>query len=173
MIRTALAPRPTRPRRLIGTGAAVTAAAGIALLAGCAPTASEAEEPSTGSTSSSESSSDDTSSEDTSSGGGSTGAGGYADGTYTAEGTYATPESVETISVTVTLQDDVITDVEVTGNPQKRESEEYQGKFIGGIAAVVVGQDIDDIQVSRVAGSSLTSGGFNDAIETIKSEAAA
>ncbi|MFD4958581.1 FMN-binding protein [Microbacterium sp. NPDC058389] len=166
MIRTALAPRPVR------LGAAFTAAAGIALLAGCAPTASEAEEPSTGSTSSSENS-DETSSDDTSSDAGSTSGGAYTDGTYTAEGTYATPESVETISVTVTLQDDVITDVEVTGNPQKRESEEYQSKFIGGIAAVVVGQDIDDVQVSRVAGSSLTSGGFNDAIETIKSEAAA
>ena len=33
----------------------------------------------------------------------------YADGTYTAEGSYATPESVETISVTVTLENDVIT----------------------------------------------------------------
>jgi hypothetical protein len=37
---------------------------------------------------------------------------------------------------------------------------------------VVVGQDIDQISVSRVAGSSLTSGGFNQAIDTIKSEAA-
>ncbi len=159
MIRTALASRPAR------AGTVVTAAAGIALLAGCAPSASEAEEPSTDSSSSSESSSNEES-------GGSTGTGTYADGTYTAEGAYATPESVETISVTVTLQDDVITDVEVTGNPQKRESEEYQSKFIGGIAAAVVGQSIDDIRVSRVAGSSLTSGGFNDAIETIKSEAA-
>ena len=37
---------------------------------------------------------------------------------------------------------------------------------------VVVGQDIDEISVSRVAGSSLTSGGFNRAIEEIKAEAA-
>jgi hypothetical protein len=79
---------------------------------------------------------------------------------------------VETIVVTVTLQDDVITAVDVSGDPQKRESEEYQGRFIGGIAEVVVGQDIDAISVSRVAGSSLTSGGFNEAIATIKSEAA-
>ncbi|MGN6220513.1 MAG: FMN-binding protein [Microbacterium sp.] len=160
MIRTALASRPAR------AGTVVTAAAGIALLAGCAPSVSDAEEPLTDSSSTSESSTNEES------GGGSTGTGTYADGTYTAEGTYATPESLETISVTVTLQDDVITDVEVTGNPQKRESEEYQSKFIGGIAAAVVGQSIDDIRVSRVAGSSLTSGGFNDAIETIKSEAA-
>ena len=96
----------------------------------------------------------------------------YADGTYTAEGSYATPESVETIVVTVTLENDIITAVDVTGDPQKRESEEYQGRFIGGIADVVVGQDIDQISVSRVAGSSLTSGGFNQAIDTIKSEAA-
>ena len=35
-----------------------------------------------------------------------------------------------------------------------------------------VGKDIDEISVSRVAGSSLTSGGFNQAIDAIKSEAA-
>ncbi|MFB7893815.1 hypothetical protein ACFC1I_16570 [Microbacterium sp. NPDC056044] len=161
MIRTALASRPVR------AGAALTAVAGIALLSGCAATASEAEEPTT--TDSGSSSGDSgSSSNDT----GSTSTGAYADGTYTADGSYATPESVETISVTVTLQDDIITAVEVTGDPQKRESEQYQGQFIGGIADVVVGQDIDDIQVSRVAGSSLTSGGFNKAIDAIKTEAA-
>jgi len=159
MIRTALASRPVR------AGAALTAVAGIALLSGCAATASEAEEPTTPDTGSS-------SSTGTGSTGSDTGTGSYADGTYTADGSYATPESVETISVTVTLENDVITAVEVTGDPQKRESEQYQGQFIGGIADVVVGQDIDDIQVSRVAGSSLTSNGFNEAIEAIKSEAA-
>jgi hypothetical protein len=61
----------------------------------------------------------------------------------------------------------------VAGDPQARESQDYQSQFIGGIADAVVGKDIDQISVSRVAGSSLTSGGFNDAIETIKSEAAA
>ncbi len=95
----------------------------------------------------------------------------YTDGTYTAEGTYATPESVETISVTLTLEDDVVTAVEVTGDPQRPESEQYQSQFIGGIDAEVVGRDIDDIAVSRVAGSSLTSGGFTEALETIKAEA--
>ena len=99
--------------------------------------------------------------------------GAYADGTYTAEGAYQTPESVEQISVTVTLESDIITAVEVVGDPQKSESEEYQAQFIGGIADVVVGKDIDEISVSRVAGSSLTSGGFNQAIQAIKAEAAA
>ncbi|KJL41878.1 MULTISPECIES: FMN-binding protein [Microbacterium] len=158
MIRTALASRPVR------AGAALTAVAGIALLSGCAATASEAEERTT-----TDSGASSTDSGSTDSG---TASGSYADGTYSADGSYATPESVETINVTVTLENDVITAVEVTGDPQKRESEQYQGQFIGGIADVVVGEDIDDIQVSRVAGSSLTSSGFNEAIETIKSEAA-
>ncbi|WP_194411129.1 FMN-binding protein [Microbacterium cremeum] len=159
MIRTALASRPAR------AGAVLTAAAGIALLAGCAPGDSSAAD---------DAPADSGSGSGAGSGSGSTdsGAGTYADGTYTADGSYATPESVEKITVTVTLEDDVITSVEVTGDPQKSESEQYQGQFIGGIAEVVEGQHIDDIQVSRVAGSSLTSGGFNDAIETIKAEAA-
>jgi hypothetical protein len=132
---------------MIRTGATITAVAGIVLLAGCSPT-TNAEGPDGDA------------------------APAHADGTYTSEGTYNTPESVETISVTVTLESDVITDVQVEGDPQKSESEEYQGQFIGGISEVVVGKDIDEIQVSRVAGSSLTSGGFNEAIEAIKAEAA-
>jgi uncharacterized protein with FMN-binding domain len=98
---------------------------------------------------------------------------GYTDGTYTASGAYQTPESVESVEVTVTLEDDVITAVEVVGDPQARESQQYQSQFIGGIADEVVGKRIDEISVSRVAGSSLTSGGFNEAIEQIKGEAAA
>lgn len=156
MIRTAVAARPVR------AGAAVAAVAGVVLLAGCSPAAGDAGE--------------DTGNDTGSSGGstsGDSGSGSYADGTYTADGSYNTPESVETITVTVTLESDVVTAVEVTGDPQKRESEQYQGQFIGGISDVVVGQDIDEISVSRVAGSSLTSGGFNQAIEAIKAEAAA
>lgn len=144
MIRTTAVPRPAR------TAAAVIGVAGAFALAGCAATTT------TGS----------------GTGDGATTDASYADGTYTAEGTYSTPESVETISVTVTLADDKITDVEVTGDPQKAESKQYQSQFIGGISAEVVGKDIDQISVSRVAGSSLTSGGFNMAIAEIKQQAA-
>ncbi|GAA1993475.1 hypothetical protein [Microbacterium pumilum] len=162
MIHTA-APRSLR------VGVAAVGIAGALALAGCAGTAAEsADEPDT--SSSGTGGSTDTTDSDSPA---STGDTAYADGTYSAEGSYATPESVETISVTVTVEGDVVTDVEVSGNPQKRESEEYQSKFIGGIAAAVVGEDLDAVSVSRVAGSSLTSGGFNQAIETIKAEAAA
>jgi uncharacterized protein with FMN-binding domain len=167
MIRTAAVPRPVR------IGFAAAGVAGAFALAGCAPAdtaadtspdsiASDAPAPSaTGPADEAADPGSDAASDST-----------YTDGTYTAEGSYATPESVETIVVTVTLDDDVITAVDVTGDPQKSESKEYQGRFIGGIADVVVGKSIDEISVSRVAGSSLTSGGFNQAIDAIKSEAA-
>ncbi|MGO1853500.1 MAG: FMN-binding protein, partial [Microbacteriaceae bacterium] len=100
------------------------------------------------------------------------GSGDYVDGTYTAEGSYQTPETVEQISVTLTLEAGVVSDVEVTGDPQARETEQFQGQFIDGIADEVVGVSIDELNVSRVAGSSLTSGGFNGAVEDIKGQAA-
>lgn len=101
-------------------------------------------------------------------------AGGYADGTYTADGSYTSPGGEETITVTLTLADGVIEDVEVA-NPETTNpnSLRYQGEFIDGIAAEVVGVPLDDVSVDRVGGSSLTSGGFEDALETIRDEAAA
>jgi uncharacterized protein with FMN-binding domain len=148
--------RPAASRPLRYT-AAFVGVAGTLALAGCgAATADTATETD--------------SSTSTSTGGAS---GSYADGTYTASGSYVTPESVETIEVSLTLEGGVVTDVEVTGDPQARESQDYQSRFIGGISDEVVGVNIDDLAVDRVAGSSLTSGGFNEAVEAIKDEAAA
>ena len=156
-------PPASRQTATARVATALVGIAGAVVLAGCAPAATTGQNGDTG----------DTGNGSNGSNGSSGGGGTYADGTYTADGAYQTPESVEQISVTVTLENDIITAVEVVGDPQKSESEEYQGEFIGGISDVVVGKDIDEISVSRVAGSSLTSGGFNQAIETIKAEAAA
>lgn len=161
MIRSTLSARPVR------AGFAAASVLGVVVLAGCA--ASDDVEPAASAPAPEPAQTQDTSTGDA----GGTATGRYLDGTYTAEGSYATPESVETITVTVTLADDVVTSVDVVGDPQKRESEEYQAEFIGGIASIVEGKNIDELSVSRVAGSSLTSGGFNDAIATIKAEAAA
>lgn len=164
--------RSTAVARPIRVGFAAASVVGVVALAGCAGNA-DAETPSSSATPSpTATSSAMPSATATTAPTAAAPDSAYKDGTYSADGAYQTPESVETISVTVTLQDDVITAVEVTGNPQKRESEQYQSQFIGGISGEVVGKSIDEISVSRVAGSSLTSGGFNKAIETIKAEAA-
>jgi uncharacterized protein with FMN-binding domain len=157
MIRTTV---PTSVRK----GTALLGVAGLLVLAGCSSSADA------------ESATDDTTSTDSGSSSSSSGgeaAATYADGTYTAEGSYQTPETVEQISVTLTLADGVVTDVEVTGEPKAPETEQYQGQFIDGIADEVEGKSLDELNVSRVAGSSLTSGGFNDALESIKEQAAA
>ncbi|CAN5301499.1 hypothetical protein BH09ACT5_BH09ACT5_11120 [soil metagenome] len=99
-------------------------------------------------------------------------AGGYTDGTYTESGSYNAPSGTETVDVTVTLADDVITSVEVVGHATDPQAKQHQGEFASGIAAVVVGKSIDEIKVDRVGGSSLTSGGFNKAIDAIKVDAA-
>lgn len=95
----------------------------------------------------------------------------YADGSYTADGGYQAPSGPESVTVTLTLADDVVTAVEVEGHATDRTAQDFQGRFASGIADVVVGVDIDALDVHRVAGSSLTSGGFRAAVDAIKDEA--
>ena len=96
----------------------------------------------------------------------------YTDGDYTESAEYQSPNGTEEITVDLTLADGVITAVTVTGDGDNPNSKLYQSKFAGGIADVVVGKNIDDISVDKVAGSSLTSAGFNDAVDAIKADAA-
>ncbi|MCU1544240.1 MAG: FMN-binding protein [Microbacteriaceae bacterium] len=99
-------------------------------------------------------------------------AGSYTDGSYSASADYTSPNGTEEVEVTVTLADGVISDVKVVGSGDNPTSKLYQGKFAKGIGDVVVGKSIDQISVDKVAGSSLTSAGFNDAIDEIKADAA-
>lgn len=99
--------------------------------------------------------------------------GDYADGTYTETGDYTSPNGAEQVEVTLTLASNVITDVTVVGFGESPNSKQFQGEFIGGIADEVVGKNIDELSVDKVAGSSLTSGGFNNAVEAIKADALA
>lgn len=97
----------------------------------------------------------------------------YADGGYEALGEYVSPAGPSEVTVELTLEDDIVTAVTVTPHATNPNSLQFQTQFADGIADVVVGQDIDTLDVSRVGGSSLTSGGFNDALAQIKAEAAA
>lgn len=97
----------------------------------------------------------------------------YRDGSYTASGTYQTPQSVEKVTVTLTLEHDSVAAVRVTGHPQTSETVHYQGEFVAGIANAIIGKKIEDLAVTRVGGSSLTSAGFNDALVRIEAQAKA
>jgi uncharacterized protein with FMN-binding domain len=95
----------------------------------------------------------------------------YADGAYEATGGYQSPNGPETVVVSVTLTDGVISAVELTPQPSNSTTDRYQEMFAGGIGEEVVGKSLDDADVSRVAGSSLTSGGFAKALESIRQDA--
>jgi uncharacterized protein with FMN-binding domain len=89
------------------------------------------------------------------------------DGTYTATGGYRSPAGPEKVEVTVTLADGVVTAVEVTPLATDPTSTSFQTRFASGVADQVVGKALADVQVDKVSGSSLTSGGFMAAIEQI------
>ncbi|WP_332663510.1 FMN-binding protein [Aeromicrobium sp.] len=97
----------------------------------------------------------------------------YKDGDYEAEGTYSNPSGESKVEVEVTLADNKISEITVTPMAQNATSKQFQEKFAGGISGEVVGKSLDELDVSKVAGSSLTSSGFNAAIDDIKADAQA
>jgi uncharacterized protein with FMN-binding domain len=97
----------------------------------------------------------------------------YKDGTYSATGNYISPNGDEKVGVTVTLKNSIVESVSIETFGSNDEAKQYQASFKSGISNVVVGKNVNDVSVSRVASSSLTSTGFNRALETIKSNAKA
>jgi len=93
----------------------------------------------------------------------------YADGVYTATGTYGSLPS--SITVTVTLINDVITAARVIPHATNPTSLDLQRGFAAAVPAVVVGKRIDEVKVGRLAGSSGTPDGFNAAIRLIREQA--
>ena len=105
-------------------------------------------------------------------GGGTATAATYKDGTYTGPGSYVSPGGTEHISVTLTLAKNIITAMKVTTVKADPTATGYEGMFEAGIGAVTVGKDINSLNIGVVAGSSLTSMGFNKALAAIKADAA-
>ena len=95
----------------------------------------------------------------------------YADGTYEARGTYGGGPSF--LDVTVTIDDAIITDVEVGTPATNATSLEYQQAFAAAVPDEVIGRDIGEVSVGKLAGSSSCGDGFNDAIAQIREQAQA
>lgn len=95
----------------------------------------------------------------------------YKDGTYTATGSYLSPGGRELVDLTVVIKDGVITETSLVKKASDSEAEEYQEKFATNYQSQVVGKKINGLSLSRVAGSSLTSNGFNNALTKIRDQA--
>ncbi len=97
----------------------------------------------------------------------------FKDGVYTTQGAYTSPAGKESVSITLTIKDDVI--VAATGSvlATNAASQKFQTQFVGGFAVQVIGKKISEVSLSKVSGSSLTPKGFNDAVLKIQAEAKA
>ena len=95
----------------------------------------------------------------------------YQDGVYEVTGEYMSPGGAEQIAVKVTLQDGVITEAVVEPQAVRPNSVIFQGIFADNYQEQVIGKNIDQLQLDKVSGSSLTPKGFNDALEKIKAQA--
>lgn len=95
----------------------------------------------------------------------------YEDGTYTATGSYTSPGGAESILLTVTIEDDLITSATVVPQAERPASVNWQNTFISGFQPLVLGKSLDEVNLTKVSGSSLTPKGFNDALAKIKVDA--
>lgn len=94
------------------------------------------------------------------------------DGTYSATANYFVEGHTESITVKMTISNGIVTSLTDTHSGNDRESRQYQNSFENQISSKVVGQNINNISLSRVGGASETTRGFNQALNQIKSEAA-
>jgi uncharacterized protein with FMN-binding domain len=94
---------------------------------------------------------------------------GYRDGEYSATGWYGSLPSHH--DVTLTIGDGVVTAVEITTPAEDPTSLGYQQRFADALPGAVIGQDVGDLAVDRLAGSSGCSEGFMDALAQITEQA--
>lgn len=95
----------------------------------------------------------------------------YRDGSFNAIGHYLTPGGAESIGVRLTIAKGGVTAARVEVEATSPTARQFQQQFASRYASHVVAKDLADVQVSRVAGASLTSVGFNDALAQIKEAA--
>lgn len=95
------------------------------------------------------------------------------DGTYAATGSYGTPGGVNSIDLSVTIKDGVVTSASASTTPPDRESKEYDQRFLSAYKSYIIGKNVNQISLSRVSGASLTTEGFDSAIQKIANQAKA
>lgn len=90
--------------------------------------------------------------------------------TYTAEAAYFTPNRTEhEMEVTLDLKGETVVGADVVYNGGPAQTPQHTS-FDEAYLTQVIGQDINNVQLSRVGGSSLTSAAFNEAVEDIKQQ---
>lgn len=95
----------------------------------------------------------------------------YRNGTYSALGRYISPAGGEEVYITLTIENDVVSEATFEGRAGHPTSRTLQNLFAEGFSGQVIGRPLDEVNLDVVNGSSLTSRGFNEAVEKIRTEA--
>ena len=98
----------------------------------------------------------------------------YKDGTYTATASYSVPHGEQnSIAAEVTVAAGKIVSVKTTDNYSDHESAMYISGFESSVNSSASGQSLATYSPSRIGGASLTTAAFDDALDTIRSQAMA
>jgi uncharacterized protein with FMN-binding domain len=97
----------------------------------------------------------------------------YKDGTYKVDQAYQSPGGNEKFNVSLTLANGVVTAATFTPEPVSGVGKMKQAAFSAAFQPQVVGKNIDDISIGVLAGASLTSAAFMQALANVKAQAKA
>ena len=98
-----------------------------------------------------------------------------ADGTYTDERVYAYHSGTERIVISITLEDEIVTDASIIGIDSHPTSDRFIRGVHSALPELVVGKHISEVELpigeSSVSGSSLTTAAFNEYIAELRDTA--
>ncbi len=83
------------------------------------------------------------------------------------------PSGRETVGLTLTVKNDIVTAVSVQDMAGDETSSQFQQMCGMKISMMVVGMNLADLNTIKISGASLTPKGFTAAISTIKADAKA
>lgn len=95
----------------------------------------------------------------------------YKNGTYTQPASYISPQGTDNFSITLTLDNDVVTALSMAVLASG-DSRQYQDGVKNAAPGLIVGKKLSDVGAfGRISSASLTTAAFNKAIASIKSTA--
>ncbi|HYD03922.1 MAG TPA: hypothetical protein VEC16_06520 [Alphaproteobacteria bacterium] len=94
-----------------------------------------------------------------------------ADGTYVENVNYMSPGGMDTIEITVVVENDIVTDAEIKPVVADPKSQTFIAKVNAALPDLVIGKKITELDLpEQISGSSLTSAAFAKQIEDIIAE---
>ena len=97
----------------------------------------------------------------------------YKNGTFSATSSYRVPHGEESVQVSLTLTNGIVTGASIQNSENDGTSASYQEDFASSYKSQVVGKSISSLALDVIAGASDTTQGFNDAVSQISTEAKA